>query len=211
MSRMKETRTKIREIHKLLLQTKEGDIFLFLRHWWNIYMLNSDVHSVLDFIFNHWFSLHMVWSITENCVRCESRNDVSSCTGVPPIVHWDLNSATFGCKVFDFGLHHSQETVDIFNSVVGILFWLAPELVWNEWYGGTKADLYAYLQNEYTRKYFYHHHMKTWLKTLMCIGKEDLRSTIPDLPSMIREWLEDEPHKCVNLFWSSISMTRIKS
>lgn len=169
------------------------------------YMPNSDVHSVLHSTMGSRFT----WSDPLLKIAIDASQGMMYLHAqVPPIVHRDLKSvnllcsATFGCKVSDFGLSRRQEAVDALTTVVGTPFWLAPEIIRNERYG-TKADVYAFgivLTELETRKTPYHDQSQTGLKILMRIGKDGLRPTIPDtcrphLRQLIRECLEDEPHK----------------
>ncbi|CAH0513197.1 unnamed protein product [Peronospora belbahrii] len=124
-----------------------------------------------------------------------------------PVVHRDLKSvnilcsATFGCKVGDFGLSRRyKEGVDALTTLVGTPFWLAPEIIRSERYG-PEADVYSFgivLTELETRCTPYHDQEETGLKVLMRVAHKGLRPSVPStcLPErrkLIEDCLQDTP------------------
>ncbi|CAI5721334.1 unnamed protein product [Peronospora destructor] len=124
-----------------------------------------------------------------------------------PVVHRDLKSvnilcsATFGCKVGDFGLSRRyNKGVDALTTLVGTPFWLAPEIIRSERYG-PEADVYSFgivLTELETRHTPYHDQEETGLKVLMRVAHKGLRpslpsSCLPERRKLIEDCLRDSP------------------
>lgn len=181
------------------------------------YMPKGDVHSVLHSSLATRFTwsdplLKMTVDICQGMLYLHSQD--------PPVVHRDLKSAnllcsaTYGCKLTDFGLSRRQQDVDALTTVVGTPFWLAPEVIRNEKYG-TKADVYSFgivLTELESRKTPYNELSETGIKVMMKVAKEGLRPEIPStcLPArrkLIDDCLLDNPRK--RLSFSQI-LTRLQ-
>ncbi|CAI5701978.1 unnamed protein product [Peronospora effusa] len=126
-----------------------------------------------------------------------------------PVVHRDLKSvnilcsATFGCKVGDFGLSRRyNKGVDALTTLVGTPFWLAPEIIRSERYG-PEADVYSFgivLTELETRHTPYHDQEETGLKVLMRVAHKGLRpslpsSCLPERRKLIEDCLRDIPKR----------------
>jgi tRNA A-37 threonylcarbamoyl transferase component Bud32 len=170
------------------------------------YLKNGDVHSVLHSNIgrNFYWSdplLKIAIDVVQGMLYLHSQE--------PPIVHRDLKSvnilcsATYGCKVGDFGLSRRyNKDIDALTTLVGTPFWLAPEIIRNERYG-TEADVYSFgivLTELETRHTPYYDHPETGLKILMRVANNKLRPTLPasclkERRQLIEDCLLDDPRK----------------
>ncbi|ETW03145.1 TKL/DRK protein kinase [Aphanomyces invadans] len=168
------------------------------------YMEHGDMHSVLHSAIGRSF----VWSdpLLKMAVGAVS-GMLYLHSQEPPVVHRDLKSvnllcsATFGCKVSDFGLSRRyKKDLDALTTVVGTPFWLAPEVIRNEKYG-ISADIYSFgivLTELETRQTPYHDIDQTGLKVMLRVAKDGLRPSLPPtcLPrrrQLIQDCLLDHP------------------
>ncbi|KAF0683262.1 Aste57867_24694 [Aphanomyces stellatus] len=168
------------------------------------YMEHGDMHSVLHSALGRSFVwsdplLKMAIGAVSGMLYLHSQE--------PPIVHRDLKSvnllcsATFGCKVSDFGLSRRyKKDLDALTTVVGTPFWLAPEVIRNEKYG-ISADIFSFgivLTELETRQTPYHDIDQTGLKVMLRVAKDGLRPSLPTscLPKrrrLIQDCLLDHP------------------
>ncbi|GLD92624.1 hypothetical protein PINS_up001203 [Pythium insidiosum] len=170
------------------------------------YLENGDMHSVLHSTIGRSFTwsdplLKMAIDAAQGMLYLHSQEN--------PIVHRDLKSvnilcsATFGCKVGDFGLSRRyRKDIDAMTTLVGTPFWLAPEVIRNERYGPS-ADVFSFgivLTELETRRTPYHDQEETGLKVLMRIAQNKLRPSLPaSCPphrrQLIVDCLHDDPSK----------------
>ncbi|KAJ8550393.1 hypothetical protein ON010_g10676 [Phytophthora cinnamomi] len=168
------------------------------------YLENGDMHSVLHSGLGKNFTwadplLKMAVDAVQGMLYLHSQER--------PVVHRDLKSvnilcsATFGCKVGDFGLSRRyKKGVDALTTLVGTPFWLAPEIIRSERYG-PEADVYSFgivLTELETRRTPYHDQEETGLKVLMRVAHKGLRPSLPStcLPErrkLIEDCLRDIP------------------
>ena len=167
------------------------------------YMPHGDLHAVLQSSLATSFTwsdplLKIAMDVCQGMLYLHSQN--------PSIVHRDIKSnnllcsATFGCKISDFGLATSCISGNL-SSVVGTPNWLAPEVIRNEPYG-VEVDIFSFgivLTELETRMIPYHDHEEQGLLLLMRVSKEGLRPTLPDscLPQrrrLIQDCLSDDPN-----------------
>ncbi|KAG1696232.1 hypothetical protein DVH05_018778 [Phytophthora capsici] len=168
------------------------------------YLENGDMHSVLHSGLGKNFTwadplLKMAVDVVQGMLYLHSQER--------PVVHRDLKSvnilcsATFGCKVGDFGLSRRyKKGVDALTTLVGTPFWLAPEIIRSERYG-PEADVYSFgivLTELETRRTPYHDQEETGLKVLMRVAHKGLRPSLPStcLPErrkLIEDCLRDIP------------------
>ncbi|KAI9920927.1 hypothetical protein PsorP6_000612 [Peronosclerospora sorghi] len=168
------------------------------------YLENGDMHRVLHSRLGRNFTwadplLKMAVDVVQGMLYLHSQER--------PVVHRDLKSvnilcsATFGCKVGDFGLSRRyKKGVDALTTLVGTPFWLAPEIIRSERYG-PEADVYSFgivLTELETRCTPYHDVDETGLKVLMRVAHKGLRPSLPStcLPQrrrLIEDCLEDLP------------------
>uniref|UniRef100_A0AAV1U056 Protein kinase domain-containing protein n=1 Tax=Peronospora matthiolae TaxID=2874970 RepID=A0AAV1U056_9STRA len=168
------------------------------------YMENGDMHRVLHSGLGKNFTwvdplLKMAVDAVQGMLYLHSQER--------PVVHRDLKSvnilcsATFGCKVGDFGLSRRyKKGVDALTTLVGTPFWLAPEIIRSERYG-PEADVYSFgivLTELETRHTPYHDQEETGLKVLMRVAHKGLRPSLPSscLPErrrLIEDCLRDVP------------------
>lgn len=168
------------------------------------YLENGDMHSVLHSGLGKNFTwadplLKMAVDAVQGMLYLHSQER--------PVVHRDLKSvnilcsATFGCKVGDFGLSRRyKKGVDALTTLVGTPFWLAPEIIRSERYG-PEADVYSFgivLTELETRRTPYHDQEETGLKVLMRVAHRGLRPSLPStcLPErrkLIEACLRDVP------------------
>ncbi|RLN86477.1 hypothetical protein BBJ28_00003679 [Nothophytophthora sp. Chile5] len=149
------------------------------------FMENGDMHSVLHSTLGKNFTwadplLKMAVDAVQGMLYLHSQER--------PVVHRDLKSvnilcsATFGCKVGDFGLSRRyKKGVDALTTLVGTPFWLAPEIIRSERYG-PEADVYSFgivLTELETRRTPYHDQEETGLKVLMRVAHKGLRPSLP--------------------------------
>lgn len=123
----------------------------------------------------------------------------------PPILHRDfkstnlLVSATYGCKISDFG-ESRRQFEDRMTTIVGTPYWLAPEILREECYGA-KADCYSFgivLVELETRQDPYYDVDWNVFEIMMHIATGKLVPTLPSscLPAryqLIRDCLEYDP------------------
>ncbi|GMF27450.1 unnamed protein product [Phytophthora fragariaefolia] len=170
------------------------------------YLENGDMHSVLHSGIGKNFTwadplLKMAVDAVQGMLYLHSQER--------PVVHRDLKSvnilcsATFGCKVGDFGLSRRyKKGVDALTTLVGTPFWLAPEIIRSERYG-PEADVYSFgivLTELDTRRTPYHDQEETGLKVLMRVAHKGLRPSLPStcLPErrkLIEDCLRDIPSR----------------
>ncbi|KAG2780005.1 hypothetical protein PC129_g6546 [Phytophthora cactorum] len=168
------------------------------------YLENGDMHSVLHSGLGKNFTwadplLKMAVDAVQGMLYLHSQER--------PVVHRDLKSvnilcsATFGCKVGDFGLSRRyKKDVDALTTLVGTPFWLAPEIIRSERYG-PEADVYSFgivLTELETRRTPYHDLEETGLKVLMRVAHKGLRpslppSCLPERRKLIEDCLRDIP------------------
>ncbi|CAI5743341.1 unnamed protein product [Hyaloperonospora brassicae] len=168
------------------------------------YMENGDMHRVLHSGLGKNFTwvdplLKMAVDAVQGMLYLHSQER--------PVVHRDLKSvnilcsATFGCKVGDFGLSRRyKKGVDALTTLVGTPFWLAPEIIRSERYGPA-ADVYSFgivLTELETRHTPYHDQEETGLKVLMKVAHKGLRpslppSCLPERRRLIEDCLRDVP------------------
>ncbi|OWY99584.1 TKL/DRK protein kinase [Phytophthora megakarya] len=168
------------------------------------YLENGDMHSVLHSGLGKNFTwadplLKMAVDAVQGMLYLHSQER--------PVVHRDLKSvnilcsATFGCKVGDFGLSRRyKKGVDALTTLVGTPFWLAPEIIRSERYG-PEADVYSFgivLTELETRRTPYHDLEDTGLKVLMRVAHKGLRpslppSCLPERRKLIEDCLRDTP------------------
>ncbi|KAF4324016.1 hypothetical protein BBO99_00002501 [Phytophthora kernoviae] len=168
------------------------------------YLENGDMHSVLHSGLGKNFTwadplLKMAVDAVQGMLYLHSQER--------PVVHRDLKSvnilcsATFGCKVGDFGLSRRyKKGVDALTTLVGTPFWLAPEIIRSERYG-PEADVYSFgivLTELETRRTPYHDQEETGLRVLMRVAHKGLRPSLPPscLPErwrLIEDCLRDTP------------------
>ncbi|KAL7686864.1 putative serine/threonine-protein kinase Mps1 [Plasmopara halstedii] len=149
------------------------------------YLENGDMHSVLHSGLGKNFTwadplLKMAVDAVQGMLYLHSQER--------PVVHRDLKSvnilcsATYGCKVGDFGLSRRyKKGVDALTTLVGTPFWLAPEIIRSERYG-PEADVYSFgivLTELETRRTPYHDQEETGLKVLMRVAHKGLRPSLP--------------------------------
>ncbi|TDH73083.1 hypothetical protein CCR75_003700 [Bremia lactucae] len=168
------------------------------------YLENGDMHSCLHSSIGKRFTwadplLQMAIDVVQGMLYLHSQER--------PVVHRDLKSvnilcsATFGCKVGDFGLSRRyQKGIDALTTLVGTPFWLAPEIIRSERYG-PEADVYSFgivLTELETRETPYYDLEETGLKVLMRVAHKGLRPSVPSscLPArrkLIQDCLCDIP------------------
>lgn len=168
------------------------------------YLENGDMHSVLHSGLGKNFTwadplLKMAVDAVQGMLYLHSQER--------PVVHRDLKSvnilcsATFGCKVGDFGLSRRyKKDVDALTTLVGTPFWLAPEIIRSERYG-PEADVYSFgivLTELETRRTPYHDLEQTGLKVLMRVAHKGLRPSLPfsclsERRKLIEDCLRDTP------------------
>ncbi|KDO35632.1 TKL/DRK protein kinase [Saprolegnia parasitica CBS 223.65] len=173
------------------------------------YMEQGDMHNVLHSALGRAFVwsdplLKMAVDAVQGMLYLHSQE--------PPVIHRDLKSvnllcsATFGCKVSDFGLSRRyKKDLDALTTVVGTPFWLAPEVIRNERYG-IGADVYSFgivLTELETRQTPYHEINETGLKVMMRVARDGLRPSLPNtcLPQrrqLIEDCLRDRPSERPN-------------
>ncbi|OQR98789.1 protein kinase [Achlya hypogyna] len=173
------------------------------------YMEQGDMHNVLHSALGRAFVwsdplLKMAVDAVQGMLYLHSQE--------PPVIHRDLKSvnllcsATFGCKVSDFGLSRRyKKDLDALTTVVGTPFWLAPEVIRNERYG-IGADVYSFgivLTELETRQTPYYELKETGLKVMMRVARDGLRPSLPNtcLPRrrrLIEDCLRDRPSERPN-------------
>lgn len=182
---------------ELMSSLRHPNIVQFIGASWNNcsnlcivmeYMENGDLHSVLHSNMKESFTwsdplLNIALDIVHGMLYLHTRE--------PLIVHRDLKSvnvfcsATFGCKVGDFGLSRRyNKSIDALTTLVGTPFWLAPEIIRSENYGAP-ADVYSFgiiLTELETKKTPYYDYEETGLQLLLRIAHGNARPTLPPLP-----------------------------
>ncbi|OQS05660.1 kinase [Thraustotheca clavata] len=168
------------------------------------YMEQGDMHNVLHSALGRAFVwsdplLKMAIDAVQGMLYLHSQE--------PPVIHRDLKSvnllcsATFGCKVSDFGLSRRyKKDLDAIMTIVGTPFWLAPEVIRSEKYG-RGADVYSFgivLTELETRQTPYHEINAPGLKVMMRVAHNGLRPSLPStcLPlrrNLIEDCLQDKP------------------
>ncbi|TMW66113.1 hypothetical protein Poli38472_003878 [Pythium oligandrum] len=185
---------KFREEVELMSSLRHPNIVQFIGATWdncsNVcivmeYLENGDMHSVLHSNIGRSFTwadplLKMAIDAAQGMLYLHSQEI--------PVVHRDLKSvnvfcsATFGCKVGDFGLSRRyKRDIDALTTLVGTPFWLAPEIIRSESYGPS-ADVFSFgivLTELETRRTPYHDQEETGLKVLMRIAENKLRPSLP--------------------------------
>ncbi|KAG9414799.1 hypothetical protein AC1031_008214 [Aphanomyces cochlioides] len=204
---------RFREEIELMSSLRHPNIVQFIGASWdncsNVcmvleYMEHGDMHSVLHSALGRVF----VWSDPLLKMAIDAVSGMLYLhSQEPPVVHRDLKSvnllcsATFGCKVSDFGLSRRyKKDLDALTTVVGTPFWLAPEVIRNEKYD-VSADVYSFgivLTELETRQTPYHDIDLTGLKVMMRVAKDGLRPSLPPtcLPQrrrLIQDCLQDQP------------------
>nr|CCA19325.1 protein kinase putative [Albugo laibachii Nc14] len=191
---------------ELMSSLRHPNIVQFIGASWNNcsnlciimeYMENGDLHSVLHSNRKKSFTwsdplLNIALDIVHGMLYLHTRE--------PLIVHRDLKSvnvfcsATFGCKVGDFGLSRRyNKNIDALTTLVGTPFWLAPEIIRSENYGAP-ADVYSFgiiLTELETKKTPYYDYEETGLKLLLRIAHGNVRPTLPALPHPIDGSIND--------------------
>lgn len=107
----------------------------------------------------------------------------------PPLVHRDLKSSnllctpTYSCKISDFGESKRQTvTGNLFSTIVGTPYWLAPEILREEKYD-MQVDCYSFgivmIELETRKDPYYDLRDYNTVDIMMLVAHGDLRPTIP--------------------------------
>ncbi|KAF1313570.1 Protein kinase, partial [Globisporangium splendens] len=117
----------------------------------------------------------------------------------PPLVHRDLKSSnllctpTYSCKLSDFGESKRQTvTGNLFSTIVGTPYWLAPEILREERYD-VQVDCYSFgivlIELETRKDPYYDMRDYNTVDIMLLVAHGDLRPTIPMTCSPYRRQL----------------------